>query len=152
MRLMLDTNVVLDFMLSREPYYHDVKKLMLLGYVKEAELWVSAAQINDLFYMLTKGGKPVLNNAAKESLRKLRECVHICRVGEKEVDAVLNSTWEDLEDACLHQVAIGLGVDYILSRDVDGFAHSAIKALNPTQFFAYLETEHCLTYHEIGFL
>jgi len=146
MRMMIDTNVALDFMLAREPYYADARKLMLLGYLKELELWVSGAQINDLFYLLTKGGKKVYNEAARLSLQKLRACMGVYRVGEQEIDAALNSTWTDLEDACLYQAALNVKADFIITRNQQDFSLSSIKALDATEFFKYLEEHKGLTY------
>ena len=150
MRLMLDTNITIDFMLSRKPHDVDVRKLMLLGYLQEVELWVSGAQINDLFYVLTGGGKPALNDDAKQRLKKLRQCVHIYRVGEQEVDATLSCTWSDLEDACLYYSALNLKVDYIITRNQQDFILSSIRTFDATEFFAYLEEYEGVTYQEIN--
>jgi len=152
MRLMLDTNVTLDFMLARKPHYPDVRKLMLLGYLQEAELWVSGAQFNDLFYLLTKGGKASQNESAKQHLRKLRKCIRVYRVGESEIDATLNSTWDDLEDACLYFSALNLKADFIITRNQKDFALSSIKTLNATEFFDYLRDTKSLTYEEISII
>jgi len=149
---MLDTNILLDFMLSREPHNTDAQKLMLLGYVKEAELWVSGAQINDLFYVLTDGGKPALNDSAKQSLKKLRQCVHIYKVGEPEVDATLNSNWTDLEDACLYHSALNLKADFIVTRNQKDFSLSSIKVLNAEELFAHLKENKKLTYQVLSLI
>jgi len=152
MRLMIDTNITIDFMLAREPYYADARKLMLLGFLKEAELWVSGAQMNDLFYIMTEGGKPTLNDVAKQSLKKLRQCIRIYRVGEQEIDAALDSTWSDLEDACLYHSALNLKVDFIITRNQQDFALSSIKVFDATEFFAHLKEHESLTYQEISFI
>jgi len=146
MRLMIDTNVALDFMLAREPYFADARKLLLLGYMKEIELWIRGAQVNDLFYVLTKGGKPAYNAAAKVSLRKLRECIHVYRVGEQEIDAALISNWTDLEDACLYQAALNMKAGFIITRNQQDFSLSSIKALDATEFFKYLEEHKSMMY------
>ncbi|MCL1846779.1 MAG: PIN domain-containing protein [Coriobacteriia bacterium] len=149
MRLLLDTNIALDFMLAREPYYPDARKLMLLGYLKEAEIWISGAQINDLFYVLTKGGKPAYNEVARQSLKKLRHCVHVYRVGEPEIDAALDSSWADLEDACLYQAGLSLKADFIITRNQQDFALSSIRTLDATGFFSYLEQHEGLVFEEL---
>ena len=147
---MLDTNIAIDFMLSRKPHNADARKLMLLGYLHEVELWMSAAQINDLFYLLTEGGKPALNDDAKQRLKKLRQCVRIYRVGEPEIDATLDSTWLDLEDACLYYSAQSLKADYLITRNQKDFALSSIKTLSAAEFFEYLEEVEGITYQEIN--
>ncbi len=149
MRLMLDTNVTLDFMLAREPHFANTRKLMLLGYLREMELWISGAQINDLLYVLTKGGKQGNIEEAIQSLKKLRQCVHVAGVGERELDAVLNSTWTDLEDAYLYQAALSLKADFIITRNQQDFALSSIRVFDAQQLFEHLATHENLTYQEI---
>jgi len=151
MRLVLDTNVAIDFMLAREPYCAEANKLMLLGYLKEVELWLNGAQLNDLLYVLTKGGNPANNEAAKLGLKKLRECVHVYSAGEREFDATINSNWPDLEDAYLFQVALNLKADFIISRNQQDFALSSIRTLAAKEFFEYLEEQKGLIYELIDF-
>jgi len=151
MRLMLDTNVALDFMLAREPYCAETNKLMLLGYLKEIELWLNGAQVNDLIYVLTKGGKPAKNEAAKLSLKKLRKCLHVFHPGEREFDAALDSTWPDLEDALLFQAALNLKADFIISRNQKDFALSSIRTLDVAEFFEHIEEHEGPIYELIDF-
>ncbi|MCL1891511.1 MAG: PIN domain-containing protein [Coriobacteriia bacterium] len=152
MRLVLDTNVALDFMLARQEHFANARKLMLLGYVKELELWVSGAQMNDLLYLLTKGGKPRYNEDAKQALKKLRKCVRVFKSGEQEIDAALESTWTDLEDACLYQAALSLKADFIITRNQQDFSLSSIRALNADEFFEYLAEHKNLSYEAFDFL
>ena len=60
MRLMLDSSIVIDYLKMRDPFYAAARKLILLGFLSEHELWFSSAQANDVFYTLTGGGKPAL--------------------------------------------------------------------------------------------
>jgi predicted nucleic acid-binding protein len=149
-RLFLDTNIALDFMLAREPYNGAARKLMLCGFLQELELWISGAQLNDLIYILTKGGKPAYNEACKQSLQKLRQCVKVYPVGEQEIDATLNSNWPDLEDACLYQAALGAKADFIITRNPTDFVFSTIKTLTAEQVFDYIKEHQGITYDELS--
>ncbi len=148
MRLMLDTSIALDFMLAREPHFSVTRKLMLLGYLREVELWISAAQINDLLYVLTRGGKQAYKKEALEGMKKLLKCVRVAQVGQKEAESILNSTWADLEDAYLHQSALSLKADYIITRNANDFDLSSIEVLDTQQFFEFLKLHKSITYHE----
>ena len=57
MRLMLDSSIVIDYLKTRDPFYAGARKLILLGFLAEHELWFSSAQANDDVYTLTRGGK-----------------------------------------------------------------------------------------------
>lgn len=133
MKLMLDSNVVIDYLASREPFYKSVEKLMLLGKTGDHELWVSTAQANDIFYVLSNGKK---NNAqiVKDKLIKLSQIVRFCGVGEVAFLSVLNSEWTDLEDACVHAVAQDLGADAIITRNKKDFKNSCLPVYDCDEF------------------
>ena len=82
MRLLLDTNILVDFAIRREPYFEDAKKLMLLGYLKEVELWVGSSQMGDLVHVVTEGGKPKLAKQAQELLAKLLSFIRVYATDE----------------------------------------------------------------------
>ena len=90
MKLLLDSNVIIDYLACREPFYCSAEKLMLLGKTGDHELWVSTAQANDIFYILTDGKK---SNAKilKVKLRKLASIVRFCGVSEIAFLNVLDS-------------------------------------------------------------
>ena len=137
-------------MLTREPYYRAARKLMLCGFLQELELWISGAQVNDMFYILTKGGKTSYNEASKQALQKLKQCVNVYPLGEQEIDATLNSNWPDLEDACLYQAALGAKADFIITRNPTDFVFSTIKTLTAEQVFDYIREHQGITYDELS--
>ena len=149
MRLLLDDNVVIDYLAVREPFYADARRIMLLGACKEVELWIGAHQINDIFYVVSEGGKESAGVLWQARLKQLRSFVHICGVQESDVDAALDSGWSDLEDACVHQCAQKAHVDFIISRDVKGFVRAHIPTLSPKDFFEWLKEHKGLVYEEV---
>lgn len=149
MRLMVDSNIVIDYLKVREPFYAGARKLMLLGFIAEHELWFSSTQANDIFYILTEGGKPSQTAQLKRDLKELRRGIRICGVNEAEFDAALDSPWVDLEDACVYQCALRLKADAIITRNQKDFEKSSIRVFDCDEFFAYLAEEQGLTYEEI---
>lgn len=69
MKLLLDTNVVIDFLHEREPYYDKARLLMTAGRVGEFDLWITSSQVTDLIYILSEGGKRSLLSRVLEQLR-----------------------------------------------------------------------------------
>lgn len=149
MRVFVDSNIIIDFLGRREPFYADARKLMLLGFVREVELWMSASQVTDILYVLTRGGKPSLACEAQESLKKLRSFIRVCSVGEAEVDTLLESAWEDLEDASIYLAACKVKIDYIVTRNDKDFARSNIKIVDAARLIERLEQDRECTYEEI---
>ncbi|MCL2827009.1 MAG: PIN domain-containing protein, partial [Eggerthellaceae bacterium] len=94
-------------------------------------------------------GKPARNDIAKQGLKKLRRCVSVCRTGEQEFDAALDSAWLDLEDACLYQSALNMKADFIITRNQKDFSLSSIRVADATEFFSYLEEHEGVIYQGI---
>ena len=102
MKLLLDTNILLDCMMDRQPFAADARKLLILGALGEVDLWMSPSQFTDAFYLLTEGGKPRLAESVKLRLLKVKRLARICTLGEYDIENALESSWPDFEDACLY--------------------------------------------------
>lgn len=143
-KVLLDTNILIDFALRREPYFEQARKVMILGYLREIELWVGSSQMSDLIYVITEGEKPRFNPQAQNALDKILQFIRVYATDEEDCRALTDSSWEDLEDALVHRSALGIKADLILTRDQEGFAKSAVKACGYEELFAYLkETLGC---------
>lgn len=149
MRVFLDTNILIDYLAHREPYYEAARKTLVLSALGEFEPWMGASQMADVFYLLTAGPEKMDPIAAKGALRRLRQHIRVGSLSEAEIDDALESPWEDFEDACVYQTAVALNVDVIVSRNQKDFLRSSIKVMDCQEFFAFLEEEHGLAYEEI---
>ena len=146
MKLFVDTNILIDCMENREPFSLGAQKLLMLGALGEADLWMSPSQITDAFYLLSDGGKKSLADATAQRLKKVRGTVRICSLGEYDIDAALDSSWDDFEDACLYECARKMKADVIITRNKGDFEQSRIPVMNCDELFAWLEQEKCLVY------
>lgn len=149
MKLLVDTNILIDCMEERSPFDKGARKLFLLGVLGEADLWMSPSQITDAFYLISDGGKRSLAAMAKARLKEMKRAVRICTFGEYDVDAALDLPWDDFEDAYVYQCARKLKVDAIITRNKRDFAASRIPVFDCDEFFAYLKEEKGLVYDEI---
>lgn len=149
MRFFVDTNIILDYLDERPGFVDSARKLMILGFLQEFELFMSASQATDLFYLLTNGGRASEAESVKKSMRHARQFVRVCSLTEADVDAALESTWHDFEDACVYQCALKLKADAIITRNQQDFEKSSIKVFDCDELFAYLAEEKGLTYEEI---
>ncbi|MBQ3106415.1 MAG: PIN domain-containing protein [Eggerthellaceae bacterium] len=152
MRLIVDTNIIIDFLARRSPFDESARKLLVLASLGEFELWMSSSQVTDVFFIMTSGPREsrLSSDAAKEALRKLRKAVRICSLSENDVDAVLDSPWGDFEDACVHRAALRVKADALVTRNKKDYTRSSVKVLDFDDLFAYLEREKGLAYEEIS--
>lgn len=130
MKVLLDTNVILDVWLAREPFWRD--SALLLGKVekKEIEGIVAPTTITTLHYL----GKKVLGeDRARQLLERLLEICKVGSISSKTFKQALKSEITDFEDAVIEAVSDASKVDVIATRNIKDFKFSTISAMEPSQ-------------------
>lgn len=146
MKLLLDTNVLLDYFAQREPFFRSWDKLNAMQVMGDAELWVSAESFTDIFYVLRGVVDPHdLQAAFIESLSFMR----VCAVGSSEIMEAAQRSWNDFEDCLIDVCAQRIKADYLITRDNSGFEESCVPWYTPMDFFSMLEHDYGLVYDEI---
>lgn len=132
MNLLIDTNVILDILGKREPFFQDSYAALQKAVKEETECLVSVSAVTDIFYLLRKS----LHSAerAKEQLEQLSQLVTFADVQGMDVQTALMRKMPDFEDAVVDAVAERNGSGYILTRNVKFFSESIIPAITPTDF------------------
>jgi len=131
-RILLDTNIIIDLLAKREPFYNDAARLFSLADKEKLNLYVSALSIANVNYILQKLLKP---EEAKNILRKLKVIVRIVDLNEKIISLALNdNTFKDFEDALQYFSAIENNVQAIISRNLKDFEKSKIPVMTAGQF------------------
>ena len=150
-KLLLDTNVVIDFIGEREPFCKEVNLLMLASRVGEFDLWIASSQVTDIIYILTDGGKKQKVPEVLEKLRGLRTFVSVYAVADTDIDKMLATNWDDPEDALLVDLALKMHADAIITRDEDFPATDLIRVHDCAGFFTWLSEEKGVYYDEVPF-
>lgn len=135
-KLFLDTNIVIDILAKREPFYKHAAQLFSLADKMKVQIFVSALTFANTNYILLKGKKP---EEAKAILRKLKLIVTVINLDDKVIGLSLNdSDFKDFEDALQYYSAIENGIDFIITRNLKDFQKSKIPALTAEQFLQRL--------------
>ena len=129
-KIFLDTNVVIDLLDKREPFYRDAVTLFTWAYHKKITLYISALTYATASYLLRKHGKTKM----RLLLDNLRQLSKVTTIGEKEIDDALASAFDDYEDALQYYSALNKKVDVIVTRNKKDFAHSKLPVLSPDEF------------------
>lgn len=148
-KLLLDTNVVIDYLNRREPFYKDARLLMIAGRVGEFDLWITSSQVTDLIYILSEGGKPSLLPDVMERLRIMRAFIDVYASGAREVDRMLSSGWRDPEDSLIFEAAQAMKANAIITRNKADFETTAIKVLDCNEFFIWMKEEFNMRYDDV---
>lgn len=131
-KLFLDTNIVIDLLSRRQPFYEEAADIFSLADKKEIELSVSALTIANTSYVLLK---QLSGNQAKEILRKLRLIVKFLPLDDKIIGLALNDdTFSDFEDALQYYTASENGIEMIITRNLKDFKNSKIPTFTAKQF------------------
>lgn len=133
-KILVDTNIILDLLAKREPFYESTYKLFSLADKGKVKLSVSSLTFANTNYVLSK-----LKSAqdAKSILRKFKILVKVLSLNDKIIDLALNDTdFSDYEDALQYFTALENNQEIILTRDLKGFKNAKIPVMTTSEFIA----------------
>ncbi|MCL2318858.1 MAG: PIN domain-containing protein [Treponema sp.] len=131
MKVLIDTNVVLDILLYRQPWYDNAGIIFVLTKQNVIESYISASAITDIFYVAQK---QLEKSIIREVIKQLLSVFQPATVTDNDIYQALNLEWNDFEDSVQYVVGEGLAVDYIVTRNTQDFASGSILAVTPEQF------------------
>lgn len=133
MRVLVDTNVVLDVLQGRPAFVNDATLIFDLVERGIITGLLCATTVTTLAYLAGKMlGKP---SAAKQ-IRQLLVLFEVAPVTRAVLDAALASKTSDFDDAVLAEAALLVGAQAIITRNLRDFAHSPVRAYTPAQWLA----------------
>lgn len=138
MRAYIDTNILVDLVLSRQEFLPDAQRVFALGYAGEAQLMVSALSFVNTVYLGKKYKYPADDVMAK--LKMIADFVDVADLRGQNVIDMLDSDWKDYEDATQHRSAVEEQADCIVTRNKKDYKASAIEVLTPTEFFNRIDS------------
>jgi predicted nucleic acid-binding protein len=130
-RLFIDTNIMLDLLGERLPYYDSIAKIASLADRGEVAIIVSALSYSTVAYLLSKyeGTEKV-----KDKLRKFKIISEISDLDEKTIEKGLNSTFSDFEDSLQYFCALKSDCDMLLTRNQKDFKLSNIPVMSADEY------------------
>lgn len=129
MRVLFDTNILLDAILRREPFTADAAFLIRAVGADQIKGFVSATTSTDVYYVVKRQTKSA--EMARNAVADLLAIMEICTVDRNVLEQAILSNQSDFEDAVQIACAIVFGLNAIVTRDVAGFTDSVIQVLSP---------------------
>jgi predicted nucleic acid-binding protein len=129
--ILFDTNIILDFILNREPFFEDSSKLLNLAFDKKIIGFVSASTITDLYYIIRKSKNA---ETAKNFIADLIDFIEVADINREIILQALKSELNDFEDSVQEQTANIYEIQYIVTRNINDYKQSIVKALIPKNF------------------
>jgi predicted nucleic acid-binding protein len=124
MKVLIDTNVLLDFLLEREPFQQDAAKLFEAIESGQIIGYITATTLTDIFYIARKHTHSL--ELAREAVSTTLDTMSICLVNRNVLESAFASGLTDFEDAVQIYSAIAQNLEAIVTRDAKGFVSSPI--------------------------
>ena len=134
-RVFIDTNIMLDFLGERKPFYEPIAKIATLAEKGKLTMVVSPLSFATVNYFLSKFESAKI---AKEKLRKFKILSEICALDQHTVEKGLNSSMKDFEDALQYFSATESGCEIIITRNGKDFTKSLLPVMNADEFLKSL--------------
>ena len=139
MRAYIDTNILVDLVLSRQEFLPDAQRVFAIGYAGEAQLVVSALSFVNTVYLGRKYKYPMDDVLSK--LRMIADFVDVADLSGQNVVDMLTSGWRDYEDATQYRSAIDEQADCIVTRNKKDFKAGTLPVLSPVEFFNKIDSK-----------
>lgn len=134
-RIFIDTNVMLDFLGEREPFYEPIAKIATLAEKEKVTMVVSPISFATVNYFLSKYED---SKIAREKLRKFKILCEICALDEQTIEKGLNSSIKDFEDALQYFSATESECEIIITRNGKDFKKSLLPTMTANEFLVSL--------------
>ena len=128
MRVLIDTNIALDFLLQRQPFFQDAELLFQAIDSGQVIGYVTATTLTDIFYIARRHTRSV--EQARQAIIEILSVMEICPVSRVVLESALGFGLVDFEDAVQVACAVAQGLDAILTRDRQDFSSSPVTVLS----------------------
>ena len=131
-RILIDTDVILDFFFDREPFAENAAKILSLCESKEIKGFITPVIISNVYYLLRQTAK---HEKIIEKLKMLVSITEILVIDKDAILQALNSDFKDFEDALQNYAAeLDKEIDLILTRNTKDFKNSSLAVMTPDNY------------------
>ncbi len=131
MIVLVDTNVIIDFLITREPFYKASAEVITKCAGKELDGYIALHSISNLWYILRK----VPEDKRRKWLTDICQCLYVEGICHEDViKAIKMAEFKDFEDCLQDRCAENIKAEYIITRNVKDFEGSTVQAILPEKF------------------
>ena len=134
-KVLIDTDVILDFFFDRKPFSEDSAKILSLCENEKIKGFITSIMLSNIYYLLRK---TATHTKVTEKLKMLLKIIDVIVTDKKAVEDALNSEFKDFEDALQNFSAQNTNeIKIIITRNVKDYKTSKLSVMNPG---TYLKT------------
>ncbi|MFN5442655.1 MAG: type II toxin-antitoxin system VapC family toxin [Crocinitomicaceae bacterium] len=131
-KILIDTDVILDFFFDRKPFSENSTVILTLCERKIIEGYITPVIISNIYYLLRRTAK---HEKVIEKLKLLLTILNVLKMDKSTIEKALNSDFKDFEDALQNFAAENYGeIEAIITRNVKDYKRSEIGILTPESF------------------
>jgi predicted nucleic acid-binding protein len=127
-KVLLDTNIILDVALERQPYFEASEQILALAEQGQITGYISASTFSDLYYVIRKNKG---RKSALDFLGKVSGFCQVATVDQAAISMALTANFKDFEDAIQYSTAVINHLDAIVTRNSQDFARATLKIMTP---------------------
>jgi len=132
-RIFLDTNIILDLLAERKPFYESIAKLATLADQKKLALVTTPLSFTTVEYILKRNENAEI---VIDKLRKFKIICEVCDVNEEIVEKGLNSNFKDFEDSIQYYSAVEANCSIFITRNGKDFKNSSLPIMNAEEYLS----------------
>ncbi len=140
MKVLIDTNIVLDVILQRHPFFESAVLVLKLSEAGKIEAFISSNSITDIFYVLRKYFDKI--DDRKKAVKHILNIVDIVSVTKTDILKSMELDYSDFEDALQTQCAKKIKSEYIVTRNEKDFKNKIVKVITPDKFVSLFDNRH----------
>lgn len=131
MVVLIDTNVIIDYLTERNGFFESSRRVMELCSSEDVQGYVAFHSIPNIWFMLRK--KP--DDERRKMLKDICTILTVTGASHKDVISAIDAnSFKDFEDCLQDKCAAAVQSDYIVTRNVDDFKASTTKTITPQDF------------------
>lgn len=131
MKVLLDTNILLDVLLQRQPFFPASCEIWTLAEEGTVTAYISALSLPNVYYVISRGNGA---KVARRAIGLLRGLFEIVELNADVLNQAAEAAFADFEDAIQYVSALRAGAAVLITRNPRHFPSGTIKVLTPTEF------------------
>ncbi len=117
-KIFIDTDVILDLVFERKPFFYDSQKILSLVEKNYFTGFTSSLILANCYYIINSNKN---KDAAQKTIAKLRSILTVLPFTDKEIGESLNSNIKDFEDGIQYFIAVNNGINTIITRNIQDY-------------------------------
>jgi predicted nucleic acid-binding protein len=138
-KVLLDTNIIIDIALERQPYFTNSETVLAFVEQGQIEGYISASTISDLYYLIRKQKG---RDLTIEFLQEILTFCQIATVNQAAIIMAFTTNFKDFEDSIQYSTAVVNKLDAIITRNPQDFPIITPRIITPEQLIAELTNSH----------